>query len=191
MMKNAIGLVLVLFLLLSDFGYAGSATWNLNPASGDWNTAANWTPATVPNDESDVATFGVSTVTDITPSDVITLREIVFEAGANAYSFTIDSDRTLELVGEGITNDSGVVQSFVVEASNTKSGSSEGLLFSGNATAGSMTSFTTLGRAGFITFTDDTSAGSATFTNTVSKPGSQGGLVEFSGRSVRRPSVYK
>ena len=60
MMKNAIGLVLVLFLLLSDFGYAGSATWNLNPASGDWNTAANWTPATVPNDESDVATFGVS-----------------------------------------------------------------------------------------------------------------------------------
>jgi hypothetical protein len=27
---------------------AGSATWNLNPTGGDWNTAANWTPATCP-----------------------------------------------------------------------------------------------------------------------------------------------
>jgi len=24
---------------------AGGATWNLNPTTGDWNTAANWTPA--------------------------------------------------------------------------------------------------------------------------------------------------
>ena len=28
---------------------AGSATWNLNPASDLWSTASNWTPATVPN----------------------------------------------------------------------------------------------------------------------------------------------
>jgi hypothetical protein len=34
----------------------GSATWKLNPGSGDWNTASNWMPATVPNGPSDVAT---------------------------------------------------------------------------------------------------------------------------------------
>jgi len=29
------------FLLTSHFGYAGSATWNQNPMSSDWNTASN------------------------------------------------------------------------------------------------------------------------------------------------------
>ena len=34
---------------------AGSATWNLNPTSSDWNAALNWTPNTVPNGPADVA----------------------------------------------------------------------------------------------------------------------------------------
>jgi hypothetical protein len=38
-----------LLLLSGPKGHAASATWNLNPAGDDWNTAANWTPATVPN----------------------------------------------------------------------------------------------------------------------------------------------
>jgi len=33
---------------------------NLNPGSGDWNTAANWTPMTVPNGSADTATFALS-----------------------------------------------------------------------------------------------------------------------------------
>jgi hypothetical protein len=28
--------------------YAQDATWLLNPATADFNTASNWTPATVP-----------------------------------------------------------------------------------------------------------------------------------------------
>ena len=32
------------FFSAASVARAGSATWNLNPASGDWNTAANWTP---------------------------------------------------------------------------------------------------------------------------------------------------
>ena len=36
---------------------AGSATWNLNPVSGDWNRYRNWTPNTVPNSGQAVATF--------------------------------------------------------------------------------------------------------------------------------------
>jgi hypothetical protein len=38
--------VLLPFLLpAASAALAGSATWNLNPTRGDWNTAANWTPA--------------------------------------------------------------------------------------------------------------------------------------------------
>ena len=50
-------LLITLSLTVVTHAYAGSATWNLNPTSSDWNTATNWTPATVPNGPTDVATF--------------------------------------------------------------------------------------------------------------------------------------
>jgi len=59
-------LLIALNLMLAIDGHAGSATWNLNPTSGDWNTASNWTPNTVPNSPTDTATFGVSNITTIT-----------------------------------------------------------------------------------------------------------------------------
>jgi len=34
----------IILLLIAGTAFAGSATWNLNPISGDWNNAANWTP---------------------------------------------------------------------------------------------------------------------------------------------------
>src|SRR6266700_4145447 len=40
--------------------HADSATWSATPLSGDWNTAANWTPMTVPNGPDSSATFDVS-----------------------------------------------------------------------------------------------------------------------------------
>ena len=66
--------------------YAGSATWNLNPTSGEWNTAANWTPATVPDDPSDVATFGLSNQTSVVLNANVELDQIVFDAGASSKS---------------------------------------------------------------------------------------------------------
>jgi hypothetical protein len=62
--------------------YAGSARWATKPTSGDWNTAANWTPQTVPNSETDVATFGKSNVTNlsITNADVA-LNSAIFDSG--------------------------------------------------------------------------------------------------------------
>ena len=38
-----------LLFVLPTIIYAISAQWNLNPVSGDWNTAENWTPTTIPN----------------------------------------------------------------------------------------------------------------------------------------------
>ena len=36
------------FILLTSIARGGSATWDLNASSGNWNTATNWTPPTVP-----------------------------------------------------------------------------------------------------------------------------------------------
>src|SRR6516164_4130951 len=60
------------------------ATWLQSPGSGDFNTAANWTPAAVPTG---TAFFGPSNITSIafqafTPTSVGTLQ---FNPGAPAY----------------------------------------------------------------------------------------------------------
>ena len=39
----------LLFVAAQRPSLAGSATWATNPTSGEWNTAANWVPNTVPN----------------------------------------------------------------------------------------------------------------------------------------------
>src|SRR5262249_3404793 len=87
--------------------YAGSATWNSNPASGDWNTATNWTPETVPNDPLDVATFGASNTSEISLSSEVKLDSIVFDAGASAYTIssgTQPSFSRFTIGGDGIVN---------------------------------------------------------------------------------------
>src|SRR6266446_2571012 len=74
---------------------AGSATWNLSPVNNHWSKAQNWTPATVPYGESDIATFGASNITDVTlgltPNGDAgnILGSIVFEPGASAYTITM------------------------------------------------------------------------------------------------------
>src|SRR5207244_3278901 len=121
-----------LIFLLPLVAYAGSATWDQNPTSGDWNTAANWTPATVPNGTSYVATFGPSNVTDVINRDVIiNLDSLVFSPGAPEY--TINALDNIELYGTGIANNSGTVQSFSLFA----------FFFYNSSTAGNMTTFST------------------------------------------------
>jgi len=47
------------------------ATWSASSSSGDWNTAANWTPNTAPNGPSDTATFDTSSITAVSLSDTL------------------------------------------------------------------------------------------------------------------------
>src|SRR5262245_61248942 len=153
-------LVPVLFLIFNLWPcYAGSATWNLNPTSGDWNTAANWTPNTVPDDPSDTATFDVSNVTAISQTGVIDVAEIIFNPGASA--FTITCGRDLNLDGAGITNNSGVEQNFVA------TGLGASIHFFNSSTADKDTVFTQTGPSSIkvtqVAFHDTSSAGSATF----------------------------
>src|SRR5438128_3550510 len=81
----------LLFLAAQRLSLAGSATWATNPTSGDWNTAANWTPNTVPNGTTDIATFGASNLTRISSQSTdIDLDSLVFNSGAPPYTITLD-----------------------------------------------------------------------------------------------------
>ena len=108
-----LGLLPLICLALRAAG-AGSATWNANPTNNDWNTAANWTPNTVPNGPSDVATFGASSVTAVSFSaDLIEVDRIIFSPGASSYTITSgDYDADLLISGAGVINNSGVMQIF-------------------------------------------------------------------------------
>src|SRR3954471_20630519 len=109
-MKKVTQIILLISIALTgQNSFAGSATWNASPTNNDWNTAANWTPATVPNDPSAVATFDVSSITTISQDGEFDVAELVFNPGASA--FTIFAHYPgLNIYGAGMTNNSGVVQ---------------------------------------------------------------------------------
>src|SRR6266446_4176999 len=181
-------IVLTLSLGALDALYAGSATWNLNPTSGDWFTAANWTPNTIPNGPDDIATFDVSTITDISPAagtGSIEVDSIVFNPGASAYTITVpwyigEPDYLMIISGTGIVNNSGVSQNFV----NLEG---DGVVFENNATAGNLTVFSNpasanLDRSGGITFfLDNSNAGNGMFINGGDEPAV--GSTQFYGDS--------
>jgi hypothetical protein len=148
----------LLFSAAQRLSLAGSAAWDQNPLSGDWNTAANWTPRTVPNSETDVATFIASNVTNLSITNAsVSLDSAVFNGGAPPYTLNIQI-YNLFFYGAGIVNNSGSVQSIVAPTVNNNG---VDIFFYNNSTAGNMTSFSTVG--GAIEFFDTSSAGAATF----------------------------
>jgi len=118
-MKSYNSLQRTLFLLLltsisPGLAFAGSATWNLNPTNVYWNTAANWTPATVPNGPNDIATFEISNITALSFSAANTeVNSIVFSGGASAFDIEVGSAGGPFLIsGAGVVNNSGITQNF-------------------------------------------------------------------------------
>src|SRR5260221_13298105 len=102
----------LLLLAAQRLSLAGSATWVTNPASGDWNTASNWTPQTVPNASSDIATFATSNQTQVGISAITALSGINFGEGADSFTITTET-YPVTLSGPGIANNSGNLQRFV------------------------------------------------------------------------------
>jgi hypothetical protein len=134
-----------------------SATWSLSPANNLWRNAANWTPATEPDGENDVATFGVSNVTSLiltapyeTVSDV-ELGDLVFQSGASPYMLTIrpvvGADSILDFYGSGITNNSLVTQTLVAGNSGKEVADSGRIYFHNSSSAGSKVVITNQGSA--------------------------------------------
>ncbi len=158
-MKIKLGFFLTLTFAVGCNALGGSATWNSNPTTGDWNTAANWSPATVPNGPDDVASFATSSKTAVTLSATTEVDSIVFAAGASAFTIQMASSfLPLNVTGAGVINNSGTTQNFVV-------GATAFLNFSGTATAGSGIIYTASGSVGSsaIYFSDSSSAADSTF----------------------------
>src|SRR5215471_8940419 len=89
----------LLFLAAQRHSLAGSATWAVNPITGDWNTAANWVPQTVPDSSSDIATFATSNQTQVATSAITEISGINFNPGADALSITAAQSHPLILTG--------------------------------------------------------------------------------------------
>ncbi len=178
--KSTIATAIHLAVLLSlSAAYAGSATWKSTPATGSWNTAGNWTPATIPNGPADTASFGVSSITGLSLAANVEVNAIVYNAGATAFTTSVPSPLILTISGTGITNNSGVNQAFTPGVNGSVAGV---INFTNNATSGSQTTFTT-GENNFnygVVFYGSSNAGGSVFVNnggTVS--GSYGGALGF------------
>ena len=162
----------VLFLF-SAVAYAGSAQWDLNPTSSDWNTAANWTPMTVPNGPADIATFALSNTTNVSISANTEVNAIAFSPGNSGYTLTVNPNSTLTVSGAGIVPGAGIVLAAADYPSNPGI-----LVFSNGATAGSSSLSTGNSPGGLIFFEGTSTADSASI------DASNGGGPEFLDRST-------
>jgi autotransporter-associated beta strand protein len=195
--------------------YGGSATWNLNPTSNDWNTAENWMPVTIPNSETDVATFATSNRTSVICADSgdgfadTYVDGIIFAPGASAYTVTITPSidvifpSLIVFYGEGITNSSGNVQNFVTANSGSTKASGR-IYFQRAASAGDNVIITNEGGAsptgdgvygGFTEFgydfADSPTAGNATLiTNGGLVSGAIGGFALLSSMSNANSAAF-
>lgn len=155
-LPGCICLAAIATILAISPAYAGSATWSLNPTSGDWTIPANWNPATVPDSQTDIATFGISTVTAVSLSSSIDVDSIIFVQNASAYSLGVNFPGiALNFYGAGVVNNSGVAQNI---------STSQDIIFYNNASAGDMVNYVSSGVfTDGIIFNDFSSAGNASF----------------------------
>jgi hypothetical protein len=138
----------------------------------------------VPYGETDVATFGASSITNVLVRDAPNGNDatnivgtVVFEEGAGGYTFRLSPTTETyfptipEFHGAGITNNSGFVQSFLAARSDTKN--SGRFYFLNFAPAGENVVITNQGGnnvtggayGAFTQFWDTSTAGKATFVN--------------------------
>jgi uncharacterized protein with beta-barrel porin domain len=194
-LRKAAAVTAALLFFTTAPAFPGSATWLAAPATGIWNSAGNWTPATVPNSAADTATFGLSATTPVSLSANTTVDGIVFNAGASAFTITASPTFMLTISGAGIVNNSASTQNFVAGVNlAAKRGQ---IIFSNSATAGALTAFTTNGGAasgasgGITKFTGTSTADHAAFTtNGATASGALGGLTQFFNSSTADHAVF-
>ena len=146
----------LLFLAAQRPSLAGSATWNQNPTSNDWNTAGNWMPNTVPNGSSDVASFSTSNLTQVAVSARTEISGVNFNPGADSFTITAKPGVPVIMSGRGVVNASDDVQTFICEVDGGFTGA---FFFDNGATAGEGTVFT--GGGAYISFHDSATAAEA------------------------------
>ena len=190
-----------LVMLAPGLAQAQNATWS-GSASGNWNTNANWVPASVPTG---TATFDATGVTQaVTVTADASINTMLFSAGAPTYSYTINAGVTFDILGAGIVNNSAnapnflnngtlnfsnsstaananIVNNSVLSFNNASSVGSASLINNGFlffSTTNTAATATILNN-GAITFQDSSSAGSAVITNN-----GGGSLISFADSST-------
>ena len=147
---------------------AQNAIWLASPGSGDFNTAANWNPATVPTG---TASFGFSNAAALSFSADTTIGGITLNSGASAYNFTVGGSRTVTFTGAGITINGGsaaFTNGYIVNFDNASTAgrstinNNNTLAFYNAATAGG----STIVNNDYLQFFNSSSAGSSALTNT-------------------------
>jgi autotransporter-associated beta strand protein len=128
---------------------AQDATWN-STGTGNFNTAGNWTPNTVPTG---TAFFGTSSQNSVSFASSTTIGGWTFNPGASNYNLTIGSPVVLVFNGVGI----------VVNGGSVNITNNYGLGFTNASTAGNATITNNNGPG--LTFFDTSTAGSATIIN--------------------------
>ncbi len=143
---------------------AQNATWLGNNAPGpiEWTQASNWSPATVPTD---TATFDNTAAIHTAQNNggAVTINQIDFAAGA-ALPFTILVANNFTVQGAGITNESGLSQTFTISGAT--------LFFTNSATVAPNVAFGLPDFSANLDFQNTSSAGSSSITN--------GGITLFS-----------
>jgi acetyltransferase-like isoleucine patch superfamily enzyme len=135
---------------------ADDAVWRDNAASGDFNTATNWSGNTVP--DGSTATFGASIQQNISFSQNTTLDGISLLLGAGNYTFTNVHDVAFD--GAGLSAGNGASITF----NNTVDTNGIGILtFINSSTAGFATINNTNG--GLLGFDDFASADHSNINN--------------------------
>ena len=133
---------------------ARAQTWT-GPGT-DYNTAANWTPNTVPAAPADTATFsGTVAPSGVNVSATVTAGGFFFAPGAQSYTITTTSGLGLAFFGAGITNNSSNAQNLVALNGTA-------IQFQGASTAGNAT--LTANDGSFIQFLNTSSGGTAQVT---------------------------
>ena len=107
---------------------------------------------TVPNGPNDNATFQTSNQTIVSLSADTEVNGIIFNSEASLFEIINGTAVTLTISGTGVTNSSGITQTFFISGH---------MAFTNASRAGDLTSFDNV--HGTITFFNSASAGSATF----------------------------
>lgn len=82
-------------------------TWATNPSTSDWNTATNWSPATVPDSTTASATLSSSSVTNLSLSADVSLGSLVEDYPSSTDYSISTNGHTLSFWGSGLTYSQG------------------------------------------------------------------------------------
>jgi autotransporter-associated beta strand protein len=162
-------------MLAIQASWAGSATWQVTPMDNDWNNPANWTAGGPPNGPSDTATFSLTQGPSVSVSTNTEVNEVIFDSTPYTIEVPYPNGITLTISGAGITNESGVTQTFLVHGD---------LFLQNNAAVGnSVTVETGSGGSGYVQFSGNAAAGNCMFNL-------DPGTVEFDGNATADNGVF-